>query len=221
MYVLTLEFGSSRCLTRLLYCFTAYGVNAWIIFFPGWGIIFSSPIRVAPPVNTLLIDSSLLSMLSRHCFVDRYFTWLLNLVATDPAWCGNSLILMTSFFLSLPPSKTLLSFLLPTNTTSFFVVLVLVIVLDSILVACSCRPRSRYVLVDMFLYYVDTQEGFSFPVGLGTERTLYQFCDHFFLAKYCFSSPLLLPISMLLSTLLILSSMLVATLLMLVILYID
>ena len=38
---------------------------------------------------------------------------------------------MTSFFLPLPPSKTLLSFLFPTNTTFLFVVLVLVIALAS------------------------------------------------------------------------------------------
>ena len=48
------------------------------------------------------------------------------------------------------PANILLSFLLPTNTTSLLLRrLELDIVLTSILIACSCRPRYRYTLVDV------------------------------------------------------------------------
>jgi len=160
---------------------------------------------------------------NNQCSSLRFVNAVDAVLAIDPAWCGNSSILMTSFFLSLPPSKTLLSFLLPLIQLSFFVVLLLCF--DpypyGLLLYYSCC----LVVVDidsLFLYYVDIQEGFSIRVGCSTNCTQYLFRDHFFLAKYCFeycfSSPLLLSISMLLSTLLALSSILVATLLMLVIL---
>jgi len=99
---------------------TAYGVGAWIVFFPAWGIVFSFP------VSTCIDPFSQCSSLQFVNAVDAVLaidpTWCSN-----PTWCGDSSssTLMTSFFLSLPPSKTLLSFLLPLTQLSFFVVLLL------------------------------------------------------------------------------------------------
>jgi len=74
---------STRCFNRLGNqldtrldidcCFTVYGVDTWIIFFPACDIIFSPSIRIALPVNALLIDSSMLSMLSVLSL--NAFTW--------------------------------------------------------------------------------------------------------------------------------------------------
>jgi len=118
----------------------------------------------------------------RHCLVNRSdLMWQLVLVDTVEGSCFAML-----FFLLLLPSKTLLSFLLPINTTSFFVVLALVIVLDSILIACSsCRSCYQHTLVTLLVLWVDIQEGFSIRVGCSTNCTQHLFRDHFFLAKYC------------------------------------
>jgi len=103
------------------YCFTAYGVVTW---FPACGIIFSFSMLL---VNTLL--SSTLSMLS--CQLIRLDASnsrsRVDEASSSSRWWGFAML----FFLLLLPSKRLLSFLLPTNTTFLFVVLVLVIALAS------------------------------------------------------------------------------------------
>jgi len=172
--VLYIAFGiTSIGLAINLILFTAYGVGAWIIFFPGWDII-SFSIRIGL-VNILLPFASMLASIlpRRSMLLHLNLVELMRLLASR----------CSSLLLSL--AKTLLSFLLPTNTTSLlYRRLVLGIVLASILVACSsCRSRYRYTLVMVFLYWlvaVDIQEGFSFSVGPGTKRTLYRFCDHHF-----------------------------------------
>jgi len=117
-----LEFGSPRCFSRLGNQLDAlHGLRRQYLNYLLSGLRYylfqSVPIRSAISlVNTLLlVDASLPRRSMLH----------LILVAIDPAWCGNSSTLMTSFFLSLPPSKTLLSFLLLLIQLSFFVVLLL------------------------------------------------------------------------------------------------
>ena len=129
--VLTLESNSTRYFNRPLDAsislalnstlFTAYGVVAWL---PACGIIFSFSMLL---VNTLL--SSTLSMLS--CQLIRLDASnsrsRVDEASSSSRWWGFAML----FFLLLLPSKRLLSFLLPTNTTFLFVVLVLVIALAS------------------------------------------------------------------------------------------